>query len=125
MCVVVGVAQRTMSGHHYEDIGPPASFNQLPQPEGDWAERHAKKQAKYNGILLASAAFFAATFAFVSIGGVFTWLKAAGKSADTNCLMFMFLSFGFVLDEAIGDSVLQRLCTRHLRINGIIAFGGH
>lgn len=65
--IVVVVAQRTMSGHHYEDIGPPASFNQLPQPEGDWKENHARKQRKYNAILLASATFLAFTFGFVSI----------------------------------------------------------
>lgn len=57
-----------MSGHdHYEDIGPPASFNQLPQPEGDWKEKQNKKQLKYNMILGASLAFFVGTFVFVSI----------------------------------------------------------
>lgn len=55
-------------GHEYkfEDIGPPASFNQLPQPEGDWDTAHAKKQGKYNMILGAGALFFGATIAFVS-----------------------------------------------------------
>lgn len=53
------------------EIGPPASFNQLPQPEGDWAENHNKKQQKYNGILAASALFFVGTFAFVSLPQLF------------------------------------------------------
>lgn len=64
---VVAVPQRMSSHGHYEDIGPPASFNQLPQPEGDWQQNYEKKQQKYNGILGASALFFVGTFFFVSI----------------------------------------------------------
>lgn len=52
--------------HSPTEIGPPASFNQLPHPEGDWTDNHNKKQTKYNAILAASAVFFAATFGFVS-----------------------------------------------------------
>lgn len=56
-----------MSSHgHYEDIGPKASYDQLPQPEGDWKQNHDQKQRKYNAILLGSALFFAGTFVFVS-----------------------------------------------------------
>ncbi|XP_055310153.1 uncharacterized protein LOC129573548 [Sitodiplosis mosellana] len=53
-----------------KEIGPPASFNQLPHPEGDWAENHNKKQSKYNAILAASALFFAATFGFMKQSGI-------------------------------------------------------
>lgn len=53
-------------GHKFEDIGPPASFDQLPQPEGDWNQANAKKQSKYNMVLGASVLFFGATMAFVS-----------------------------------------------------------
>lgn len=52
--------------YHYEDIGPPASYNQLPQPEGDWQEAYDKKQKKYNAFLGVSAAFFVGTIVFVS-----------------------------------------------------------
>lgn len=63
---VVPVQQRFSSHGYGNDIGPPASFNQLPQPEGDWSENHNKKQQKYNAVLAAAALFFAATFGFVS-----------------------------------------------------------
>ncbi|XP_031640984.1 uncharacterized protein LOC116352484 [Contarinia nasturtii] len=53
-----------------KDIGPPASFNQLPQPEGDWTDNHSKKQTKYNGILAGAALFFAATFGFMKHSGI-------------------------------------------------------
>lgn len=57
-----------MSSHgHYEGIGPPASYNQLPQPEGSWQENHDRQQIKYNATLIASAVFFAGTFIFVSL----------------------------------------------------------
>lgn len=64
--LAVGSIQQRFSSHGYsEDIGPPASFNQLPQPEGDWTDNHNKKQTKYNSALAASAVFFVATIAFV------------------------------------------------------------
>lgn len=59
-------ARSSSHGHNDIDIGPPASFNQLPQPEGDWTENYNKKQQKYNGILAGAAVFFVATFTFVS-----------------------------------------------------------
>lgn len=65
--IVAPVQQRFSSnGYPVDEIGPPASFNQLPQPEGDWAENHAAKQKKYNMILAASAAFLGGTLLFVS-----------------------------------------------------------
>lgn len=70
MFSVAPVQQRFSHDHHFvsqKEIGPPASFNQLPQPEGDWTENHQKKQTKYNAVLAASVLFFAATFGFVSI----------------------------------------------------------
>lgn len=66
--ILVAAVQQRMSSHgHYEDIGPKASYNQLPQPEGDWKTKHDEKQTKYNAILLGSALFFAGTFVFVSL----------------------------------------------------------
>lgn len=65
--ILVAAAQQRMSSHgHYEGIGPPASYNQLPQPEGSWQENHKKKQMKYNAALAAAVLFFAGTFVFVS-----------------------------------------------------------
>lgn len=53
-------------GHHGDEIAPPASFNQLPNPEGDWTENHQKKQSKYNAVLGVAVAVFAGTVLFVS-----------------------------------------------------------
>lgn len=66
--ISVAPVQQRFSSHGYvsNGFGPPASFNQLPQPEGDWTENHQKKQSKYNAILAAAAVFFAGTFGFVS-----------------------------------------------------------
>lgn len=60
--------QQRFSSHGppVDEIGPPASFNQLPHPEGDWTENHGQKQKKYNLVLAAATAFFAGTVIFVS-----------------------------------------------------------
>lgn len=67
LSIVAPVQQRFSShGPPVDEIGPPACFNQLPQPEGDWAELHAQKQKKYNLVLAAAAVFFTGTVVFVS-----------------------------------------------------------
>lgn len=75
MCIflfiyLVAALQQRFSSHGYKsdfEIGPPASFNQLPHPEGDWTENHQKKQTKYNSVLGGAAVFFAGTLLYVSI----------------------------------------------------------
>lgn len=63
--VVAPVQQRFSSNGYVEDVGPPASFNHIPHPEGDWTENHAKKPKKYNMVLGGAAAFFVGTVLFV------------------------------------------------------------
>lgn len=63
---VAPVQRFSSHGPPVDEIGPPASFNQLPHPEGDWADNHAKKQRKYNLTLAASVVFFTGTLVFVS-----------------------------------------------------------
>lgn len=79
------------SEYHYEDIGPPASFNQLPQPEGSWQENYNKKQNKYNAIMGASAAFFFGTLAFVCIEYDFIFQTA--RKFNLIVIFFNFASF--------------------------------
>lgn len=94
-----------MSSHgHYEDIGPPASYNQLPQPEGDWQQNHDKKQAQYNAILLGSALFFAGTFVFVSLSPfqneirIFSAIQS--KLIKTEFLLFKMKQSGIIFWNA-------------------------
>lgn len=99
-------------GHSTKEIGPPASFNQLPHPEGDWAENHGKKQTKYNAIMAGSALFFAATFGFVSTShhsSVYIRQKLI-----TFQLILLFSLFFTV--ERIRYYLLQCLSTRYIRI---------
>lgn len=80
-----------------KEIGPPASFNQLPHPEGDWTESHGKKQTKYNAILAGSVLFFAATFGFVSTNKI-QLIHETKKQTDHTfqlILLFIFHCFFF------------------------------
>lgn len=51
---------------YHDPSDRPASFNDLPNPEGDWQDNYGKKQTKYNAALGASAAFFLGTIIYVS-----------------------------------------------------------
>lgn len=64
---ILVVAPITRLEHHYRDpLERPPSYNDLPQPEGDWTDAYQKKQFKYNSILGASVAFLVGTIIFVS-----------------------------------------------------------
>lgn len=122
---VIAVQQRFSSHGYSSDIGPPASFNQLPQPEGDWTENYDKKQRKYNSILAASAVFFAATIGYVSTPSfvrrqllllcfyrlIFNWTD---QWINFNANNFFFISISV---EANRSDLLQCLSTGHLWIN--------
>lgn len=121
----VAPVQQRFSHDHFvsqKEIGPPASFNQLPHPEGDWTENHQKKQTKYNAILAGAAVFFAATFGFVSIhtqnSNSIQPKRNRISSQLTYCVFF--LVFFPCPVETIGYYLLQCLRTRYLRINAWI-----
>lgn len=110
--LLVEPMKRMMSSEYeYEDIGPPASFNQLPQPEGSWQENFQKKQAKYNTIMGASAAFLVGTLAFVCIKYDFIFRTA--RRCDLIVIFFNFASLGNI----VRDHLLQCSRTRYIRIS--------
>lgn len=57
---LVAPLQRMYHGTHR-----PPSYNDLPQPEGDWQENYQKKQKKYNAFLGASIVALVGTITYV------------------------------------------------------------
>lgn len=51
---------------YHDPSDRPGSYNDLPNPEGDWRENYQKKQSKYNAALGGATAFLVATIVYVS-----------------------------------------------------------
>lgn len=81
----------------------PASFNDLPIPEGDWQEAHQQQQSKYNAQLAGSVLFFVGIIAYVGFNVVIS-------------LIYSVLNYFIITDEAEQCCGLQLVTTKDLRV---------
>lgn len=51
---------------YHDPADRPASYNDLPHPEGKWEDNYGLKQRKYNAALAGSAIFLVGTILYVS-----------------------------------------------------------
>lgn len=94
---------------YHDPSDRPASYNDLPHPEGDWRENYNKKQSKYNATLAGATVFLVATIAYVSH---FPLISIIPKIDFIN---WRVLHFVFA-DQRVRSFVLQCVPTRYLRI---------
>lgn len=98
---VAGIMSRAYGGgnaHHR-----PASFNDLPVPEGDWQEAHQQQQSKYNAQLAGSILLFVGIVAYV-------------RPIVAESILHRLLNHIFITDEAKQRRGLQLVTTKDLRV---------